>query len=440
VAARFVAVLAAVSALAAPGLAQARWLRAESPRFVVYSDGGEAELREYTEGLEAFDRILRFTTGLPETGVPPRKLDVYLVKTKAGLQRVWPSADDRVAGFYSASSQDIFAVAIRGEDATVTQHEYTHHFMYQYFPYGYPVWLVEGFAEYFMTTTFRGPLVEVGAPGDRARELVYGTWIPLEAVLGKPLDQIPPDSRSIFYGESWALTHYLLSDPKRSRQLLAYMKAVGAGGDPVSSMQAATGQDIKSLEKTLRTYIRQGLKYTQYKRIGWEKPAIEVTALPPSADELLLEVEQIRHGVEEKAAPALLARIRATAARFPGDRLAQVGLARAEVTLGERKTGEVMLTAWLAGNPKDIEALQLIAQARMAKRTGLTSGRSMLRPGGTWPRPTSWTRTTTARSTSMPELGSSRPATRRTTPWRPCWRHMNSPHRSRTSPSPPPRG
>ena len=63
----FVAALAAVVALlimAAPGVAEARWLRAESAHFVIYSDGDEAGLREYVRRLEIYDAVLRSRTGV----------------------------------------------------------------------------------------------------------------------------------------------------------------------------------------------------------------------------------------------------------------------------------------------------------------------------------------------------------------------------------------
>ena len=119
--------LLGLAAFATP--AQARWLRAESPRFVVYSDGDGAVLRAYITRLEAFDATLRFIHGLPLSEVPPSKLDVYLLRDSAELQQVNPRMGNMVAGFYSASDEDIFAVAIRehGDDST-EQHEYTHHF------------------------------------------------------------------------------------------------------------------------------------------------------------------------------------------------------------------------------------------------------------------------------------------------------------------------
>lgn len=51
-----------------PAAAQARWLRAESPRFIVYTDRGESVLREYVQQMALFDSLLRARHG--ERGFP----------------------------------------------------------------------------------------------------------------------------------------------------------------------------------------------------------------------------------------------------------------------------------------------------------------------------------------------------------------------------------
>ena len=45
---------------ATPSLAQAKWLRAESNHFIVYSNGDERSLRIYAQTLEAFDSSERW--------------------------------------------------------------------------------------------------------------------------------------------------------------------------------------------------------------------------------------------------------------------------------------------------------------------------------------------------------------------------------------------
>jgi hypothetical protein len=374
------ALLTALAFVALAGPAQARWLRAESPKFIVYSDGDEMRLREQVEQLEVFDVMLRQWHSMPIDGLPPRKLEIYLVADKAGLQRMWPGVSDHIAGMYSPSIGDISAIAIRdareashksknAEDWSESTlfHEYTHHFMLQYFPAAFPTWLIEGYAEFFGTATVQGQTVEIGKfSSGRTYELTSTPWLPMEVVLGKRLDQIPDKQWGMFYAQSWLLTHYLKSDPVRAKQMLAYMVDIGKGADPVAAMQKATGQDIPTLTRNLHTYLMGGLKYGSYGRKGAVAPPITVTVLPPSADVMLLEAEHMRHGVARDQRETMLKTIRDKAAGLSGDRIADLALARAEMQLGDRKIASAIVDRRLAADPNDVEALELAARVRLA--------------------------------------------------------------------------
>jgi hypothetical protein len=64
-------VAAATAAGVAP--AHADWIKAESERFIVYSDGGEGKLREFVQELESCDRFLRLRMGLEVDEAPPKR-------------------------------------------------------------------------------------------------------------------------------------------------------------------------------------------------------------------------------------------------------------------------------------------------------------------------------------------------------------------------------
>jgi hypothetical protein len=150
----------------APAQANAEWLRAESANFVVYSEGGEADLVSRVRQLEEFDRLLRMMTG---TSAPPspNKLAIYMVRGGGQLDRILGGTTG-LGGFYAASPDGIVAAVDQGwrEDwmthEEVLLHEYAHHFMLQYFPGSYPAWYVEGFAEYLATVRFTDDMLEIG--------------------------------------------------------------------------------------------------------------------------------------------------------------------------------------------------------------------------------------------------------------------------------------
>ncbi len=141
------------------------WRNGAGPRvrkFIVYSNGREAALREYVQKLEIYDYIMRVRLGLPIDALPDRKFPIYLVNGRRDLLRVHPASHDNVAGTYFPVEEDIFAVAIRGDGDDTLLHEYAHHFMFQNSHAVYPGWLTEGFAEYFMTADIRSDQVVIG--------------------------------------------------------------------------------------------------------------------------------------------------------------------------------------------------------------------------------------------------------------------------------------
>ena len=253
------ALLLAVIASATP--AHADWLKAESERFIVYSDGPERPLREFTQKLETFDRLLRMHMGLPLEEAPHRKLPIYLVRSPSGLAAVRPGIQDEVAGFYHSSGEDIFAIATQSGSGLgaddVLLHEYAHHFMMQHFPYPYPAWFIEGFAEYYMTAEIRPDRVLVGKyNANRASWITDGSWMLISDLLSsRPLQRRVRNSET-FYPLSWLLTHWFMGDADRRRLLHAYLLDVGAGGDSIEAMERVTGMNMTQLRRTLRAYRR----------------------------------------------------------------------------------------------------------------------------------------------------------------------------------------
>lgn len=354
--------------------AQARWLRAETAHFVLYSDGPEANLRRFAGDLETFDLLLRSLHGMDPKAPSARKLDIYLVAGSNDLQRVLPTASESVAGIYRANLGDTYAVVVRGERGSgdgqrFLFHEYVHHFMLQHFAAAYPAWLMEGYAEYFGATRIEPDQIEVGvAPAGRARNLTNLPWLPLSQVVGlAPPTGTGRDGRGIgamYYAQSWLLTHYMLSDAGRRARLADYTVAVAGGADSVSAFEKALGMDLIAGEKTLKSYLRStpGIRYPRTETPGAEAT---ITTLPPSADALLLEAQRLKSGVPKAEQPAFLQLIRERAARFPDDRLAVLTLARAEITFGDRAAGEALLTRRIGVDARDADALWLMALSRI---------------------------------------------------------------------------
>lgn len=386
----FLAAIVAVAALMAPGLAQAKWLKAETDRFVVYSNGDERTLRDYAVKLEDFETLLRVFFALDPKGVPARKLEIYLVSDTLEMRRVAPGVSDSLAGFYTASPSTIFAIAIRrrgddDEDDTIF-HEYAHHFMMQYLAGSYPGWLVEGFAEYYATAKLKPGSFEIGSfNGGRAYTLMNGPWTPTDVVLTKRTSELNRDQVFGYYAQSWLMTHYMLSDPARRKQLFAYVRLLAEGKESIAAWTEATGESLEAFDLRLKAYMRKGIPSTRFKRASYAPAPVTITVLPPSADDLLLENLRAMLGGFQKPEPdddeddetdpkaaavaakdekerlAFINRVRTRAAKHPSDGLAQRTLARVEIEGGDKVAGMAILDRLIAGDAADAEALRVKA-------------------------------------------------------------------------------
>lgn len=345
--------------------AQAAWYRAESKHFVVYGSGQPDSVRAYAERLEGFDGVLRRFHGLKDDAPVAHKLGVYVVGSFYEFQRFLPSQN--IGGVYIAAPDDIFAVAIDSPDIegeeNVTFHEYTHHFMDQYFPYSYPAWLQEGWAEYFGTTVVNGTRIEVGKVSSDRAKVLANEWLPLETLLSSTAFTVKPTEMSAFYSEAWLLTHYMLANATRRTQLTAYMRAVEGGASPVDAMTQVTGEDLRTLTGHLKDYAQGGFLFTRIDRPRPQPADVTVTQMPPSADDLLMDYQRMNTDVAKPLQPALLARVRDKARKYPGDRLAELALARAEIQYGDRSTGEAILQRRVQTDAPDLETLVLLAHS-----------------------------------------------------------------------------
>jgi tetratricopeptide (TPR) repeat protein len=380
-----------------PVAAQARWFKAQTEHFNVYGEGFEDVVRDYANKLEAFDAILRERHGLKTKDFEaPIRLDVYLVRNRRGLTRVWPTAGEDVAGFYSASTSGIYMVAICNPEiglnpTDVLFHEYTHHFMLQNYAYPYASWLVEGYAEYYMTAKITDKTIEIGHPSEaRAQWLLGVGWIPYDQILSKRSGEITGGDDANYYPQAWLLTHYMLSDPARRRQLDDYMRRVGRGEPSIDAMTAATGMTPVKLSGALHAYALGSIKVIGYNLIKPLHYPVTVTTLPASADDVLLERLQVHRAhdddddtSQEKAEAvkhhaALLAYVRRIAAARPGDRLAELTQAEAEIRIGDRAAGEAILRRYVDADPKDAEALWLAGYSRILAAKNNTANRAAL--------------------------------------------------------------
>jgi tetratricopeptide (TPR) repeat protein len=371
--------LLSAAILAAP--AQAEWREATSDHFIIYSEQSEKSLREFAERLERFDAAMRSLRNLPKVPVAhANKLTVYAVSDIGDVRKLYGKGASNgnfgIAGFYQprASGSLAFVARSTGDSDTsfdgerVLRHEYAHHFMMHNFPVAYPVWFIEGFAEFNSTARFeKNGTVGIGTPAShRARGLMMGPKLSVESLVSNPTGSRRGDEREAMYGRGWLLTHFLYAEPSRAGQLSAYLKQVNSGTNSLDAAREAFG-DLQVLDKELESYLRRP------KLAYWPIPAerlpigkITIRTLSPAEDAMMEVKMRSKRGVNRQQALELLPLVRKAAAPFPNDPAVQATLAEAEYDAGNYAEAEAAADRAIASNPRHVDALIYKGRAKMA--------------------------------------------------------------------------
>ena len=254
----------------------ARWMRVSSPHFTVITDAGEKDglrIASQFERMRAVFHVLMPSAG-DDTGSP---ITVLALKDRKSFRSVEPAAylgknQVDLAGLFLRTPNRNFILLrldAQGDHPFATvYHEYTH-YMLRKSEAWIPLWLNEGLAEFYQNTTLQNKDVLLGQPD--ANDILYlrqQSLIPLPTLFA--VDHNSPyyhdeQKGSIFYAESWALTHLLeVNDRKNNtHQISDYSRRLIAHEDPVAAAQAAFG-DLKQLQRALGSYI-SGASFSQFR-------------------------------------------------------------------------------------------------------------------------------------------------------------------------------
>jgi hypothetical protein len=232
--------LAFLLCVAAPDPAGAEWRRVDSPNFVVVGEVGTRELRDMAVKFEGFRETLSrvLIEGATATPVPTV---VIVFSSDRAFTPVKPRYNGKPieAAGYFMPRQDANYIAIvadgRQDRLNIVFHEYAH-LITSNTARNVPTWLSEGLAEYYSTfeVTKGGQQALLGRPvGEHLDLLREARLLSLDELLNVDSRSSlynEGNRRSIFYAQSWALTHLiLLGQPTRTKALLAYLTSVAEG-------------------------------------------------------------------------------------------------------------------------------------------------------------------------------------------------------------------
>ena len=255
-------------ALARPSFASTdQWIEVRSPHFAVATDAGEQQGRLIAGQFERMRWLFRqlFTNIAND---PAQPIVVVATKNDSTFNSMEPSSYRRwgqlkLDGYFlQAEAKNYILLRLNAQAdhpfATV-YHEYTH-VQFSGVAERMPLWLNEGTAEFMENTDFREKDIRTGQPG--TGDILYlrdNKLVPLDVLFKVDTRSAyyhQEHRGSIFYAESWALTHYLLIGDFENHQHRwnDYMIAISRGEDPVTAAEEIFG-DLKQLQKTLESYI-----------------------------------------------------------------------------------------------------------------------------------------------------------------------------------------
>lgn len=262
------------------------WVEVQSPHFLVVSNAGAASARSVAGQLELMREVFKQT--YPGLQVDPAlPIEVLALRDRKDMQAVEPArylgkGKLDLAGYFQPGEERNFIVMrldTQDEDhpyATI-YHEYTHLLTSKDV---LPLWLTEGIAELFQQTEISGSYASLGKPSTDNLDMLRETsLIPLTTLFAVGYDSPYYNEETkgtIFYAESWALTHYLMlsGDQQRRAQLQTYIALLQQHVDAVTAATRAFG-DLGVLQTALSGYVRgEVFKYANEKLSGKVDPKI----------------------------------------------------------------------------------------------------------------------------------------------------------------------
>lgn len=262
----FLALCFSTAAYAGPD----QWVEVRSARFTVVTDAGEKQGRHLADQFERMRWV--FQTLYPKTTVdPPEPIIVIAAKNQKVFQTMEPAAylakgQLQLGGYYSHTLEKNYILlrldAEYDHPFATVYHEYTH-LQFMGAAAWMPLWLNEGLAELMQNTEIHDKDAILYEPSaDDIHYLQQVQMIPL-SVLFKVDGRSPyyheEQKGSVFYAESWALTHLLVINDheKNTHRVADYLNLVGHNLDPVTAAEKAFG-DLKDLQSDLVDYVHRG--------------------------------------------------------------------------------------------------------------------------------------------------------------------------------------
>jgi tetratricopeptide (TPR) repeat protein len=248
------------------------WIELRTPHFIIVSNGSESQARETAKQFETIHAV--FTRFFLRARTASQPVHILAVKDEKTFKSLLPefyeqkNAAERVGVYLGGTDTEYIVIRIdealskeQFEPFEAIYHEYVHYLTRQLITTS-PLWLTEGLAEYFGNTRIESKQVVLGAYStSHYIVLQQHSLLPVETLF--QVDSNSPyynesTKTSVFYAESWALTHYLFEQDNlnHTHHMADLLRQLDKGVDPDTAVAQCLG-DPKELDAALRKYAHK---------------------------------------------------------------------------------------------------------------------------------------------------------------------------------------
>ena len=248
-----------VLVLCAHAWAAEHWIRVKTPHFEMYTTNGE---RQAAAALEQFEKVRYFFLESSPSKSAPSDANVRIIAFRSEKEYKPYRLNGGAFAYYLRSRKVDYIVMqdISSEHYQTAAHEYTH-LIVEHLGLKLPVWLNEGLADLYSSLEPRGSQAIIGRPlAGRVEVLQTQRWLDPGTLFAVKEDSPyynESDKMSIFYAESWALTHMLALGKDYHPYFPKFISAIAAGRPTEECLKIAYGKGPAEVFKDLQGYLRQ---------------------------------------------------------------------------------------------------------------------------------------------------------------------------------------
>ena len=241
-----------------------KWISLRADEFHFVSNVSPAKTLDVARDLLRMRAAIGAVTNLKVRSARPTTVFIFASDRGFAPYRdaVLQADSDHIIGVFTGTETGNF-ILLRSDvdeiDRTVF-HELTHYFV-RNTTTGLPLWISEGIAEYYSTFRTSGNDVHIGRPiAEHVHWLRGAHLIPLRDLFATTsASPIYNEGRrsGVFYAQSWALFHYLMTDDGRRAKFSRFLQLLGAHKSADEAFETAFAMKYSDLEQELRKYVRR---------------------------------------------------------------------------------------------------------------------------------------------------------------------------------------